>query len=181
MIFNGYSQRVLKDTSLIEWNSEKKISWNNFLGEANAESSFKAECVTFFRRSFYTKNDSVFCRIQTFFNQNESWKKNFFLDDGYDLNHEQIHFNITEFFARKLRQIISLNDLNEETIQKKYDEIAKDCDDFQKKYDEQTNHSINILKQNEWTKKLTDLLSSLSLFTEQSIYIKHPICRICWE
>ena len=178
---NIYAQVKYSDSTLIEWNVSNKIKWGNFQVKADTTFSFTAESTNFFKCSFYLKTDSVFCRIQTFFNPEKSWRKSTYLDNSYDLNHEQLHFDITEIFARKIRQQIIMNNLNEEIIQKIFNASAKACNDFQDLYDKETNHSINKINQDYWTKKIVALLLSLDQYKEQSIYIQNPFCKICWK
>ena len=181
IVVNGYSQNECIDRNFIEWDFNNKITWGNFHAKADSNSDYTAECITFFKCSFYTKNDSVFCRVRTFFNTAKSWRKQTLLDNSYDINHEQLHFNITEIFARKIRQLIITNSLNEESVQKIYNENVKACNDFQNLYDKETNHSINKIKQANWAKEINTLLLSLNPYKEQSIYIKNPFCKICWK
>jgi hypothetical protein len=176
---NNYAQT--KYSNLIEWDATNKIKWDDFQSKIDSSSHFKAECTTLFECFFYLKNDSVFCRIKTFFNPEKSWKKTIDLNNFYDLNHEQRHFDITEIYARKIRQIIINNKLNEESIQKIYRENAKACNDFQTMYDRETNHSINITKQKFWDKKIDTLLLSLEDYKEQDIFIYNPSCKLCWK
>ena len=178
---NIYAQAIYWDSTLIEWDADNKIKWDDFQAKIDSTSPFQAECTTLFKRFFYLRNDSVFCRIKTFFNPEKSWKKSTNLDNCYDLNHEQLHFDITEIFARKIRQSIINNNLNEETMQKIYNENAKLCNDFQVLYDKETNHSINKINQYIWSKKINSLLLSLDQYKDQSIYIKNPFCKICWK
>ena len=176
-----YAQVKYSDSSLIEWNGANKIQWDDFQSKIDSTSQFTAECTTLFKCIFYLKNDSVFCTVKAFFNPEKSWKKLTYLDNCYDLNHEQLHFDITEIFARKIRQLILTNNSNEEAIQKIYNETAKACNDFQIMYDKETNHSINRINQNNWSNKINFLLLSLDQYKEQSIYIKNPFCKICWK
>lgn len=178
---SGHAQDKQKDSALIEWKRLKKITWNNFSKKRNTTSVFKAECTTFFVITFHLKQDSVLCNVRTFFDSNKSWRLiGYNLNDIYDLNHEQIHFDITEIFAREIRKRILSKNLNEKEIEIVFNENVRACNVFQNEYDNETNHSINKIKQAVWDKRIKDLLLSLDMFKEQAIYIKQPICKICW-
>ncbi|MCW3094073.1 MAG: hypothetical protein JWP81_5142 [Ferruginibacter sp.] len=180
---NCHGQINYIDSNLIQWDSIDKIKWENFLSK-NDSSLSAAESNTFIQPKFYLRADSVFCRIISFFNPNKSWKKEQILNANYGLNHEQIHFDITEIFARRIRkQIINskTSEQNEYTIQKIYQENVIACNYFQDLYDSETEHSLNRLNQDKWNKKVKESILSLSEYKEQSIHIKFPICKICWK
>ena len=169
------------DTTLLEWNTNKLLTWNNFEGANKKISVFKAESVTFFKTYFYLKKDSVFFSIKTYFDKKKSWRNSSCLfEDYYGLNHEQQHFNITELFARKIRAIIFAKNLNEKEIESIFNENIKACNDFQDLYDKETNHSLNKTNQVIWDKKVKNLLLSLDKYEEQPIHIKTPFCKVCW-
>src|SRR5690625_3492554 len=79
------------------------------------------------------------------------------------LNHEQIHFNITELYTRKIRK--DLQKYLDDNKSHELDSIAKiyHCleDEFwetQFLYDKETNHSKNTVEQKKWDRKIDRLL-----------------------
>ncbi len=176
------AQRCLGDSNFIEWDSFKKISISYFheIKICNSDSIYGAGYFPFIKNCFYVFKDSLFTRMITVFDLKKAWKKQNINDIKYLENHEQIHFDITEIFARKIRKLILARKLNEKEIEIVFSENIKACNDFQNQYDIETNHSINQAKQIVWDKRIKELLLSLEMFKEQPIYIKQPICKICW-
>ncbi len=72
------------------------------------------------------------------------------------LKHEQGHFDITEIFARKLHASIGNLKPSKKTIEKNVSQLAEKIiqqkNDFQKKYDAETNFGMNKEAQKIWEK-----------------------------
>ncbi|MFN3446408.1 MAG: DUF922 domain-containing protein [Bacteroidia bacterium] len=104
--------------------------------------------------------------------------KSFIRDSSlYALNHEQMHFNITEIFARKLRmRLTKLNFAKVSNMQKKlqeqYDKIGAELSAYQDSYDRETEHGQNPAKQKIWNEKIMLELTELNEFesTEVNLY-----------
>ena len=88
------------------------------------------------------------------------------------LDHEQTHFNISEYFARLIRKqiqilidtsdaLITCNELDEI-----FNAIYSKEEEFQKKYDIETDYSRNEEKQKEWTQKVLMLLEETEEYAE---------------
>ena len=77
----------------------------------------------------------------------------------YLLNHEYIHFDITELFARKFRQkILQIKPMHYKKtiaeIDRLFTSIINEMDIEQSKYDKESDHSRNEGKQMIWSKKV---------------------------
>jgi len=176
----SYAQTNAKGM-LVKWDSENKISWDNFPVK-DTNDRFAAEANTFFKANFYLKNDSVFCQVVTYLNAGRSWKKPFLqTGDEYGIKHEQMHFDITEIFARKIRKELIDSSVNEQEVEKIYFDHSKACREFQQLYDNETRHSLDKKKQERWNKKISLLLLSLDDYKERAIHIKNPWCKLCWK
>jgi len=78
------------------------------------------------------------------------------------LSHEQLHFDITELFARKFRERLKTvkNDTDiKKKVRKIFAEINRELNTFQNKYDRETNYSRNIPEQLLWNEKIAEALS----------------------
>lgn len=73
-----------------------KVNRQQFLG---AISAIRIEYSSFQRN----KNSAPEFSIKTYFDPNESWM---LLKNDYVLQHEQIHFDLTELYARKMRKSV---------------------------------------------------------------------------
>jgi len=90
----------------IEWSADRKLTWDDFKGEpdtANFPNTLALTNSGFGYESGINmfKDGQVF--VQSVFNTNLSWVVPEGRND-YVLRHEQIHFDITEIYSRKLRK-----------------------------------------------------------------------------
>lgn len=104
--------------------------------------------------------------------------KSFIKDSSqYSLNHEQIHFDITELYTRKMRK--KLQSINykkvknmQSEINKVYDNINQDLRKEQEEYDKDTEHGINMVKQKMWAEKINKEILELEEFSDPQVHIE---------
>ncbi len=149
-----------QDYETIRW-SEKRLSWKDFKGEppvSDRVAATTASGISYqFSSSGTRKTFKVDFKISTHFYPRKSWYKPT-LSDDIVLSHEQLHFDISELFARKLRKELSEAHFTPENVKSKiktiYNKNNKALNDFQNQYDEDTNFSRNVQKQIIWNKKI---------------------------
>jgi hypothetical protein len=92
------------------------------------------------------------------------------------LKHEQIHFDICELYARKLRQkftetnFAKVKSLDNETT-KMYTKISSELFKEEEKYDKDTEHGLNSAKQKIWDADIKAKLKELEAFSKSNINI----------
>ncbi len=149
------------DPTIIKW---RKLEWTDFQGIPKPFTSYGASI----NSDVYLEYDSVAGTHYAYAGQNNqrSWRK---MEDkrGYGLNHEQYHFNITEWHARQLNEFINSNpDISRNKLNEKLNEIRKELSYTQKQYDDETDHSLNQDIQRLWEFKIDTLLENSKHFTE---------------
>ncbi len=159
---NGFAQS--NDT--IYWNAVRKLKWEDFKGIPDKTTNLLAMTqagIGYEVGCNYGKLDyKIFC----YFNVHKSWAKE--TDSDELLRHEQIHFDITELYTRKLRQ--RLNELDDpcgkdiKQLNKIYELNFSECAKVQDNYDHQTNHSLNDEQQKLWEEKIAKELKELEKF-----------------
>ncbi len=158
--FCAFSQEY--DT--IPWTKERKLIWKDFKGKPKRgfkAAAITASGITYSFSSLARGNEvEVDFKVNAYFYPDQSWYDAENCDDVI-LGHEQLHFDISELYARKLRK--RLNELTFSLNIKKevrviYNDILNELDDFQERYDWETNFSRDIEKQLEWNKKVAELL-----------------------
>jgi hypothetical protein len=83
------------------------------------------------------------------------------------LEHEQLHFDIAEYIARRLNTELSKDPNNNENLFKQYmDTLTL----IQTMYDDQTNHSNDIIWQDKWRKNIDSLLNGKKNLTQWKMY-----------
>lgn len=140
-------------TDRVEWSSKKKLDWSDF--EALPDKRYKhiaALTSSAIWYSQYCDNGYIKYEVKAEFRKNESWVRDEARNEYY-LDHEQLHFDITELFARKLRA--ALADFNFECEQAdEFERIASRVSDewalLQKKYDLETHFSQDMRMQSDW-------------------------------
>lgn len=171
--FERPSTNLQETDSYVYWNS-RKLTWDDFSGEVPENSKFSALTHSAISLDFVGEGISLKFTIETIFDQSKSWKKKGV--NKYVLNHEQIHFDITEYHARLLRKDLknhtysSLESIGED-VRNMFEKASNAANEMQLLYDEQTNHSLNKKKQAKWNKKMKKYLSSTSTY-------KNPIIKV---
>src|SRR5437762_14185894 len=90
---------VAQDSGSIEWSSEKKLSWSDYLAEPFQTSDAAAITSTAIGIEYHVKNSRFGYSITCRFSKTRSWGR---YKTEYILEHEQGHFDITEIYAGKL-------------------------------------------------------------------------------
>lgn len=81
--------------------------------------------------------------------------------DSMLLAHEQLHYDITELHARKLRKLISEYELGRnirKDLKSIYQSVESARNEMQNDYDKETTHSRDTVKQHLWNAKIDTLL-----------------------
>ncbi len=84
------------------------------------------------------------------------------------LAHEQLHFDIAELYARKIRKKFSeLKSVNEQRFAvyaSAYELLWQECREYQKMYDSQTKNGILTEENNIWINKVLNEIMELNEF-----------------
>ncbi|OEK07731.1 DUF922 domain-containing protein [Flavivirga aquatica] len=161
----------VQDEPVLSWNTSRKLSWVDFKAKPDNSSSavaITASGITFgysIKKSS-TKVLSFTSEVYAYFYPEDSWYKTEQVND-HILGHEQLHFDITELYARKFRQRISRlkvsNNVKKE-LQGIHNTINKEVSLMQDNYDDETNYSRNIEAQAKWKLYIRTELKKLSKY-----------------
>ena len=162
---------------LIEYAAVNNFHWGLFEGKINpdhiAQMGQNTGAVTVSSISFSTQQTSAkeaTVLIAARFHTQESWTRFPNLSQPAEaLNHERRHLDITEVYARKLRQAISKTRFSSKHFIKELDRLFKDYVTQhraeQVRYDHETNHSTVTEQQRNWDKKIDEWMNELSAFS----------------
>jgi hypothetical protein len=148
----------------IDWHADSLLTWNDFQGAIDSSSSFSA--LTYYGTSYQYKCDehlgkyTIAFTTKSYADPNRCWSKVEKQTPAL-LKHEQLHFDIAEFFARQL--LIAFNSYNytinyKTEIKQINDDMVAKRNSMQELYDHQTNHSINKIMQARWELYMDNLL-----------------------
>lgn len=161
LLFVGQTQEY----ETISW-SERKLTWNDFKGAPPISDRVAATTASGISYRFSTLSTTskvlkVQFEVSTHFYPNESWYKPELCNDLI-LSHEQLHFDISELFARKLRKELAEATFTRENVKTKvkaiYNRNNRELSVFQNRYDSETNFSRNRENQLLWNAKIKKAL-----------------------
>jgi hypothetical protein len=147
----------------IYWSAGEKLNWDDFNATPDDRTDALAVTGSAISASYSFKDSQVKMGARSFFLRSKSWVKK---KEDYLLRHEQLHFNITEIYARKIRKAFSKssttdNKSSKALYKKVFSSLNAECKEYQNKYDRETRHSIIKEKQLEWDEKITKELEDL--------------------
>ena len=159
--FSGWGQDI--DESIL-WSAERRLTWADFKGKippAADPAATTASGISYkYSANLIHHEVHLDFEVSAFFYPNESWYKPEICDD-LTLSHEQLHFDIAELFARKMREKLSRTSFSDNVkaeIREIYQNTLEDLKKYQERYDWETNFSRNREKQLEWNKKIAEAL-----------------------
>ena len=153
----------------ISWSESRPLTWSNF--EPRKDQGFGYRALTFsgIRYNVETKDSKIEIDVECYFIPSKSWVQKGF-EKAYLLRHEQLHFDITELHARKMRKAMAeyempIGEFMQRGLAKElealYDSIYEEMLAMQTKYDKETDHSLNREAQQKWEEKVASSLAEL--------------------
>ena len=148
------------------WDANKKLTWNDFKGVVPPDAvpaATTASGISYkYSANLLHHEVQLDFEVNAFFYPNESWYKPAVCNDLI-LSHEQLHFDISELFARKMRKRLtetSFSDNVKAEIRSIYKETLKELSDFQDRYDWETSFSRNREQQLRWNAQIAEALKN---------------------
>lgn len=171
-MIQGQQKSIVND-SILEWNSKQILTWSDFLGKPNddvfasAKTSYKIEIIP--SDVLVDENDRVIgyenLTVKAIFYKYYSWSIE---RNNQLLQHEQLHFDIAELFARKMRKEYRKSQVNKDadfnTYLEHHNLFWKECRKYQKKYDYETRHGLEEKINKKWIIKVNEELEALKDF-----------------
>jgi hypothetical protein len=160
----------------ITWSSTVSLTWDDFRGRPHLHSSVGAVTMSGISLSYEGTDGSMVATVKATFDKEESWV-NMKAADDHVLKHEQLHFDITELYARKLRA--ALKRVNPATsrpdrvIERLFDRYSDESKVYQEMYDKETDHSRNVKQQAVWDERIRRELAMMAGDTALMVMIGH--------
>lgn len=153
--------------SEIDWCNRKQISWTDFWGTPDPYSRYSAVSATYLQEKHACDDFGRFrYSVKAVFVKDQSWSRD--KRSSRLLHHEQLHFNLTELHARKLRKLFSELPypcyLPERKIKLMVDSLYEKMEFAHRFYDEDTFHGLKIERQHFWDEMVNSALNELSPF-----------------
>lgn len=172
----GYAQREainvkkLKNDTII-WQKDSLLTRADFKGRVTKQ--WAGCCATFIMVAPVETNGNMEFSVQAVFIKSKS---NIVQNSDYLLKHEQLHFDICELFARKLRKVMAETDFTkvkniQHEIQTMYNKVTMDCGKYEEKYDNDTNHGENPAKQKVWEDDVASQMKALDQYSSTMVNV----------
>ena len=153
-----------QEEEIITWSSERKLAWTDFKGKPFTTAWAAATTASGISYEFSTSGTiaapQLTISVVTYFYPQKSWYRPE-LCDSIILGHEQLHFDISELYARKLQERLAETKFTENIkseIKAIATQINRELGQFQNRYDHETNFSRDLQKQRFWNKMIAEAL-----------------------
>ncbi len=161
---------TMEEDRFLDWSS-RKLVWSDFQPMVTPQ---KHDAYTTSKININYLAESGFLRItvENLFDKEKSWVKSECRTASL-LKHEQVHFDISEYYTRVLRESLvkfrftSFRKLGNE-IDSIFYAIDTKLDSTQTLYDFQTDHSKNLDQQKSWDSKVDSLLKTKSEYISKT-------------
>ena len=157
--------KILKKS--IVWKKDYKLSRKDFKGKFDKKSKIIAQTgVNIIIVPFAKKSGKYLYEVYAKFYYYKSWINS---NSNILLNHEQLHFDIAELYARKMRKEIqkvklTKNKVEEFDYRRIYKKYFKEFLNYQKKYDAETDFSRTHSSQKKWETTVSKQLFELEKY-----------------
>jgi hypothetical protein len=150
---------------VIVWNEYRPLTWDDFQGKRTEDAAGDAGTVVQIKAKPYMVKDQVKYDVFAVFVKNKSWAD---AQSQELLAHEQLHFDIAELYARKIRkEIAALADASENEVKvynRAIQHLLNESNEMDIQYDLETLHGAMQKKQAEWVKNVKAELTELARY-----------------
>lgn len=162
--------RLIDNESPLRWNSLRPLTWSDFRGTPDVLSTADAASAIRISANPYRKGKKIHYAVDATFLPANSWCRS---KSDRLLRHEQLHFDIAELYARKIRkrvkdlQLKGVHDLK--TYQDAVNTLMEESNQVDITYDSRTFHGVITDKQLLWERNISSQLRSLEAFSTYNI------------
>jgi hypothetical protein len=142
----------------ISWQHDFQLDWSDFQQRVGQGGVFKAFTFSGIQYEVRDLGGIVAIEVESYFLPGESWAFQDYLSDEL-LAHEELHFHITEIYARKMRRDFTKFEIDIEEfasnkmieeLKTKYNSLYDEMELLQKRYDSETDHGAGSQAQIDW-------------------------------
>jgi len=148
----------------VPWREDLKLGWDDFKGVVPAmvgPAATTASGISYSYSANLLHHEVILdYEVTAYFYPHGSWYRPKLCNDN-TLAHEQLHFDISELYARKMRERLEKTTFSEDVkaeVHKIYGDILRELKEFQGEYDRQTDYSRNRAQQLAWNERIAKAL-----------------------
>jgi FtsZ-binding cell division protein ZapB len=153
----------------LAWDDKKPLTWKDFKKRVGNGGYYKAYTYSGIRYTVDEEDRQIVIAVESYFVRDESWV---FAEsqEAYLLEHEQMHFDITELYARKMRKQFDQYQVHideffakimMDEVKSVFNDLYNEMEATQKLFDKETEHSLVKEKQEEWKESIRSQLEEL--------------------
>lgn len=152
----------------MEWNEFYALTWENFKAVPADDTFGDAGTVVKIIAKPYKRGNRIDYNVYALFDRTKSWT---FEEDPSLLAHEQLHFDLAELAARKIRK--KVEELSAQNVKRIKDynsainRLLKENSHLDEQYDRETFHGALRDKQELWKQKITSELDALEKYKKE--------------
>lgn len=155
----------------IPWSEGRRLTWGDFVGEPDSRAPLHALASTNIDMKARCVKGTFKFEVKSVFLMEESWSKNKISDPL--LFHEQLHFDLTEIYARRIRkELQELTDAcgaDHTMINSIVNRIFDEWKQEQDLYDEESHHGLNKVAQQKWADLISLRLSQTVAYQQVNV------------
>lgn len=171
LIFCVLSLCIVQDDRAYTWSDDVQLTWDDFNGEPTHGTTVAAVTASGISFGFSTKmTETKLVDYEAFVDAHFYPDKSWYIKDRASdiiLDHERLHFDITELHARKFRKRLAQTKFDlriSDQMERIHMAINEELRLMQKKYDQESEHSQNIEKQKDWQRYIKLELEKLAYY-----------------
>jgi len=156
------------------WSHSRSLVWSDFKGTPPQDGAESARTGHGLYYAWACRGGNFEFRVRAAFFPYRSWVKPVVLQDPREnpriLRHEQAHFDISEVYARHMRREFAalrspcaMKDPQLNALARRMIDEEKA---MQRRYDDETNHSLVIARQNAWEADIARQLTALARWAQ---------------
>lgn len=170
--FFSFTSKEPDGRDVIIWNQYRPLTWEDFQGKRSEDAAGDAGTVVQIKAKPYMVKDQVKYDVSAVFVKSKSWAD---AKSAELLAHEQLHFDIAEVYARKIRkEIAALSDAGEKEVKiynRAIQHLLNESNEIDIQYDLETLHGAMTKKQAEWAKRVKNDLKTLERYKKHKTVI----------
>lgn len=154
-----------QESDAIPWDASRKLRWEDFKGKPFKTAWAAATTASGISYSYTGQERAngyeLKFEVAAFFYPDKSWYQPQLCDEAV-LRHEQLHFDISELYARKLQNKLTTTRFTRNVkaeVKEIYEGILHELHKLQSQYDFETNYSRDGGQQQSWEKKINTALT----------------------
>ncbi len=156
-----------EDTDTVYYQKGRLLSFDDFQAKPPQNNGFQAAIFPSFGYEMQRELKGGLIQVQiilkVYMVKSHSWALPV-IKNTYSLNHEQRHFDLVKLISERFKAKLLSEKLNpdnyEGIVSFEYHEFYREMNRLQHRYDQETNHGTNKVKQDEWNRWIDEQLNA---------------------